>query len=669
MKQLFLSALLFIAPFITSGAEIGGILQQSYEKEGVAQSFEVGGDWYPYPQYSDRTAWDKLLNADAKKAYITNAEKHLGYKWQHIPASTFLALKITGDKQQLRKIELKNRSALVALMMGELAEGKGRFLNDLADGLWFYGTEFHWSISNQTKGGLPCYDNENIALGNVKVAVTVSVAWHFFHEELDKMDPAISEAVQANVKRIILDPALYAYGTKDFHWMGRFATNRLNNWNPWCNHGVLLAFLLMEKDQERLDIAVRESVANVDNYLRAYQEDGACAEGAGYWGQSVGRFCEYLLLLKQASRGKFNVLPNAFISKMALFPSRTYIGTSASGKNYRVNFADGNHTGGFNPLRLYEVGDITNCDEMKDFAYYMCADVEKNCFVYPSFKDDEGFRQLEYARLANDFCKAIDRLNERLSCGTPIKDVMLSLRKGVPHHTWYPQTHQVFLRTEDNWFIGAKGGSNGETHGHNDVGSFVLYADNEPLLVDPGVGTYTADTFGPNRFKIWSMTGAWHSVPAPNGIQQKEGKEYFASLGELDVTGKVYRFRTEISGAYPEQAACKQYSRTLTLKDSAISSSLVVEDSYELSQRTAADDIHFITPGKVTLSETAIQVENEGKIMTIKYSSNVKPRIEDKLIPEANLARIWNGHLYCIHFESAGDAPLTGMYRFEISIK
>ena len=99
--------------------------------------------------------------------------------------------------------------------------------------------------------------------------------------------------------------------------------------------------------------------------------------------------------------------------------------------------------------------------------------------------------------------------------------------------TWYPVSQQAMLRTGDGWFIGAKAGNNGETHGHNDVGSFILYVNNIPFLVDPGVGTYVKDTFGKDRFKIWSMAAPWHYCPAPNSVQQKECKQHGASYCTL----------------------------------------------------------------------------------------------------------------------------------------
>lgn len=43
----------------------------------------------------------------------------------------------------------------------------------------------------------------------------------------------------------------------------------------------------------------------------------------------------------------------------------------------------------------------------------------------------------------------------------------------------------------------AKGGHNDEEHNHNDVGSFSIALDGDPLVVDAGVNTHTAQTFGP----------------------------------------------------------------------------------------------------------------------------------------------------------------------------
>lgn len=665
-----LCALVFTAFFVHAQENVG-ILKAQYEKPGVAESFKVGSDWYPYPAYSDREAWDKLVTKEARKSILKKAEKMLGYKWQHIPASTYIALNTTGDKQAMRKIELQNREAFIALMMGELVEGKGRFLMDLADGFWFYGTSYHWHHSNQTYGQLPRYEMEKVGLGSVRLGATIPVAYHFFHEEMDKLDERINTVVEEAVKRIVIDPALYGYGTDEFIWLGPGVNGRKGNWNPWCNHGSLLAMLLMEKDQDRLDAAVKASIEDVDKYLATYSPDAACEEGIGYWGQSVGRFCEYLQLLYDASGGKFDVFNHEFVKKMAEYPSRTHGGINSKSRLMKANFGDGNATGGASPMTYYKVGTLFRHGELKNFAIFQSANLSKKKFIYPNIWSEEGYCHMENIRCYKDFCDEIDKLNQRIADdGSTIDMILDELRGGVPHATWYPYTQQAMLRTGDNWFIGAKGGNNGEIHGHNDVGSFILYVNNIPFLVDPGVGTYVKDTFSKNRFKIWSMGASWHNCPAPNGVQQKEGAEHGTSSCTFEKIKKEYVMRSEFAGAYTQDAACLSYTRTLRLTDSRSRSTLVVLDEYELSERKAADEIQFVTPGNVKLvSEGVLTIENEGEVLKVTYPASLVPQIEEKRIDDKQLLRHWKDALYAIRFKSAPDAPLKGSYSFMFQMR
>lgn len=667
-KFIFTVCALMSMALSLEAVENSSILKTQYAKPGVAESFKAGKDWYPYPAYKDRSGWDKLLTSDAKKKFIKNAEKCLSYKWQHLPASTFLALETTGDKQAVRKIEAQNRETLISLMMGELAEGKGRFLPALADGLWFYGTSFHWSLSNQTHGNLPRYEMEKIGLGSIRHGATIPIVWYFFREEMDKIDPSINDVVEAAVKRIIIDPAMEGYGTENFRWLGDINDKR-SNWNPWCNHGALLAILLMETDQDRLNAAVKASVENVDKYIEAYADDGACEEGVGYWGQSVGRFYEYLQLLYDASGGKFDVFSNEYIRKMAEYPSRVHAGMNSKDKLLKANYGDGNATGGSSPMIYYKVGVLFRHDELREFAIYQTGGTYRKQFCYPNVISAEGYRQLETIRHYRNFCEELDRLNQRVSDGTPIETILEELRR-IPHQTWYPAAQQAMLRTGDNWFLGAKAGHNGEVHGHNDVGSFVLYVHNIPFLVDPGVGTYVKDTFGKNRFKIWSMTADWHNCPAPNGVQEKEGAEYRASVCTLEKIKKEHVMTCEFAGAFPEEAACKSYVRTFRLTDSNVRSSLVITDEYELTERKAPDQVQFITPGKVTLiGDGLLTIENDGEVMKMSYPLTLSPEVEERKIDDDRIGKHWNGLLRAIRFKSAKDAPLTGTYTFELQMR
>jgi hypothetical protein len=72
-------------------------------------------------------------------------------------------------------------------------------------------------------------------------------------------------------------------------------------------------------------------------------------------------------------------------------------------------------------------------------------------------------------------------------------------------------------RTNNNPFIASHGGNNAESHNHNDVGDFIIYADGAPVIIDAGKGTYMAITFSKNRYTLWYNTSPYHNVPLVNG--------------------------------------------------------------------------------------------------------------------------------------------------------
>ena len=112
------------------------------------------------------------------------------------------------------------------------------------------------------------------------------------------------------------------------------------------------------------------------------------------------------------------------------------------------------------------------------------------------------------------------------------------------------------------------------------------------------------------------------------------------------------------------------FMRTFRLKDSNSKSSLVIEDNYELTERKASDDVHFITPGEVTLgAKGVLTIEKDGEVIKMTYPSTLTPEIERMDIEDSRLARHWDGVLFAIRFKSAPDAPLTGTYRFTVQMK
>ncbi|WP_259391711.1 heparinase II/III-family protein [Paenibacillus thiaminolyticus] len=111
----------------------------------------------------------------------------------------------------------------------------------------------------------------------------------------------------------------------------------------------------------------------------------------------------------------------------------------------------------------------------------------------------------------------------------------------LPLDRWMPGVEVMVARERgDGWFLAAKGGHNDESHNHNDIGSFIVYADQCPLWIDAGVGTYTAKTFSPERYSIWTMQSGYHNVPTVNGAEQAPGRT-FRSVKPVMKRLAVYR--------------------------------------------------------------------------------------------------------------------------------
>ncbi len=131
-----------------------------YSAEFLEQVILEPTDWVPYPVSLQAEKWQRLLPPAKYDALIGNAEQYLGYDWPVGKASVFLDYVQDGNRTRYQDTHFKRRVALVALVTGELVEGKGRFLEDIVNGIWAISEETFWGVpahlSLQERGhGLP----------------------------------------------------------------------------------------------------------------------------------------------------------------------------------------------------------------------------------------------------------------------------------------------------------------------------------------------------------------------------------------------------------------------------------------------------------------------------------------------------------------------------------
>jgi len=621
LKQLILSyfILLFFSAIIpfTLSAQIKerNILATEAAKIDLAKSLITDNSWNKLPDYKNREFWESVPS-NLRKEYISRAESYVNYNWPAVRATDYLEFIRSGDRRQ--GVYAAPSSALNSLVLGELIEGKGRFIDQIINAVWYYSEQTWWGWSahlyfQKAPGGLPDVNEPTVDLGVGEITNDLSWTWYLFKNEFDKVHPLISQ----RLKQEIINKAIKPYFERiDFGYMG-FKGGSPNNWNPWVNFNMLNSFLLIEDDPVKKQAEVQKIINSLDKFLNGYSDDGGCNEGPSYWGVAGALLYESLALLKTSTDGNFDVYDNPLIQNIGKYFYKVNIHAP-----YFLNFADADATTGGSPASVYLYGKAIKDPQMQQFGAYL-AKLNKwgeNAF---SGKISEQIKNLV---LLPEITKA-------------------DAKEALVADFWLPETEVAGARDKEGsfmgFFFGAKGGFNAESHNHNDVGSCLMYYDGKPCLIDLGREGYTAKTFSSKRYEIWTMQSGYHNLPVINGIEEKDGAAFKAKNSTFAANEKEATFSTDIAGAYPKDAKVKSWVRSYTLNRDK---SFIITDKYELDLRTnSSTTSNLMTSCKVTLvSDGILKFEGDGFSLKMTYNQKVvKPKIEPIEVSDATLKRYW----------------------------
>ncbi|GAA4445327.1 heparinase II/III family protein [Ravibacter arvi] len=620
-------------------------LTTQYSREFISKAIKWDNSWIQYPAYRDRSAWNKIPEA-TKESLIHQGEQYLDFEWPHIKATDYLLFTRTGDRAKVDDLNRRRDGALNALMMAELTEGKGRFLDDLINGVFstcqttYWGSSAHFYLYGY-EGGLdnpttilPDIENPVIDIFGSNTAATLAWIYHFLHDEFDKISPVISQRIRYEINSKILQPY---YQRDDFWWLfGRNGDGRVNNWNLWCNLNLLNVIMLMEDDPSRKLEAVYKNLSSVDVFINNYPPDGSCSEGPSYWGAAVGRLFTYLDLLHRMSDGRIDIFKNEKIRDMGRYIYRVYI----SNGTYYTNYADAPARISQGPERIFRIGQLIEDQVMQSFGVFLKS---------RSGVDRRGGASLE------DLFRPVD-------WGT------VKLAEPLIADYFFPDWDMALARdrqgTNHGFYFSAKGGNNAEQHNHNDVGSFMLYYNGQPVFLDVGVGNYTKETFGKGRYNIWTMQSNYHNLPVINGVGQKNGGNFKATDSKYTASSAKVSFSTDISKAYPTEAKVTSWIRSYTLERGK---RFVINDHYRLTENKGGNTVNFMTNLLCSLHGPGV-VKLEGKdfLLHMKYDAALlKATIEDFDITDSKLRAGVGEKVSRLVFELQGD-QLDGNTEFEV---
>lgn len=487
---------------------------------------------------------------------IAKAESFLDTPIPILPASVYREYKVNGNRTNYETPFFLRRDMAAYLAHAEAYEKKGRFTEKLMDAVWAIMEESSWVIPAHHYNNpvcsyqdyLPPVYGNNYCHGIDLFAGTtggmLAFVYYIAKDALDGIAPIICEKMKYMLRERIIRPFLELTP-----WWGGERGNRVNNWNPWIISNVLTVTALTEEST-----VVREQVVNkvmdyLDNFISWYKDDGGCDEGPSYWGAAGASLFDCLELIEDISGGRLTIYDTDIVRNIAEYIYKVNI----DGTNY-VNFADCPPKVPHSPSMLVRLGKKCNSEFLTNFGKKQAAFGD---YCYSSW---------HFYRALKDMCSPVLKPE---NCPMPLCSYLSDLKVMTARET---------TDTAKGTFLAAKGGNNDEMHNHNDVGNFIIYRDGKPVLIDTGVGTYTKQTFSPERYQIWFMQSGYHNLPSFGGIDQHVGAQYASSDEVFDES--IPSFRSELAAAYPAETGVKSYVRSVRLDGGKVT----VSDSFELNE-------------------------------------------------------------------------------------
>ncbi len=625
------------------------LLSRPWDEPKLQRALLARESWKPFPPARERDGW-KALPPETVEFLVGEGADRYAIPWPELRATDFLAYVRTGDRGTADGKRHARRTKLTSLALAECAEYKGRFLDEIVNGIWLTCEESYWGspahLSMQKAGyGLPDVSEPTVDLFSAETASVLAWCDYLLGAELDRISPLVRKRIRLEVNRRVLQPC---EERDDFWWMGfrsRPGGRPPNNWNPWINSNWLAAILLLETNQMRRARHVYKILRSLDIFLEGYADDGGCDEGPSYWGRAGASLYDCLELLHSASGGAIDVFDDFLIREMGRYIVRAHIYD-----DWFVNFADASAKVYIDGALVYRYGRAVKDTDMQHLG------------AWAAERHGQGVRTLG------------GTMERALPALFTLKDLAQApKRQPLLRDVWLPGIQMMAARVEGGsprgLYLAAHGGHNAESHNHNDVGDFIVYADGAPAIIDIGVESYTRKTFSPQRYEIWTMRSDWHNLPTIGGVVQKPGREAAAHDVRYSADDETAVFSLDIAKAYPEEAGIVSWRRELHFERRT--NRLALHEDYELRK----------APGEITLTlMTHVRPEEAAKgrlkLQRPEFTSGpvwiefdparFTARTEEIQITDSRLRRSWGGRLYRTLLVAKAP-PQKGSWRVEIS--
>ena len=411
-------------------------------------------------------------------------------------------------------------------------------------------------------------------VGEMTLAVAVARDW---------LDDALDDADKRLLSEAILKKGLTKGDGKTLH--AGWWTTAHNNWNPVCHGGLAAGAAAVREDYPEVAEAVLRRARKCLPIAFAAYEGGNFPEGVGYWSYAS----DFVAIALEVLSHQFaDGVPELFAAE-GLAEQGEYMDLMTSPIGLTFNFSD---------------------PTTSPFAWR--GPDAANCYFGMKFGRGGGFAA-EAARIAGKrgfgrfaaFALLWSRTRNEASEPEPVlcrslggKNPIAILRSGLNLNDWY---------------VGVKGGTPSASHGHMDIGSFVLDAGGVRWACDLGcegsgrIEAMKIDLWnsaqGSPRWSLFRLGVEGHGTLQIDGAQQKvDGRATFVRPVAPSVPSEAILDMTPV---YP---AARKAIRAFSLGQNG----LLIRDRLAGLKPGAVVTWNMNTPAKATAQGNVLELEAKG---------------------------------------------------------
>ncbi len=491
---------------------VGAIVVPTTARTAEIRAMLTNAPVGPGAPAGDRAAWEAVASRLPVREIVAHAERIAATPVPPLPDEFYLQFTRTGSRTEYEQAFGARMTRIRLLAWAEALEGHGRFIPALA-------RDIEATLSDKT-WTLPAHDasleafhgrRQQVDLGSAMTAWELATVDYWLGARL----PAdLRRRLRAEIERRVLAPYVAllhgAPRTPDWWWV-----TTTNNWNAVCHAGVVGAALALAVPAEERATIVAGAEANLSYYFSGFTPDGYCVEGVGYWNYGFGHAAMLADAVSRATHGQLRLIGGDKAQAILAYPDRIAILPGVY-----PSFADGD-------LRT-----------TPDLFWRDLARQAMGAAPAPAMRLDR--REFTSARLYESALKAFAAGAPAPSGGTG----------GAASRFWFADAAVLVARANSRFGAAIKGGNNGQSHGHDALGSFVVAVGDATPVLDPGGEVYTARTFSAHRYDSQVINSYGHDVPLVAGKLQSTGRSFAARVLATEFTADADRLVLDLTGGY-----------------------------------------------------------------------------------------------------------------------